>query len=106
MLEKVEDPLFRFDERPDVIDIMFRDIIFSYQEKKYIDIHAYKNTEDYLTNYRLLTPIEGVSLEVRIAHDLMSLWTHHIVQEESPKVKRKKTKIKKKVYKQGAAHQS
>ena len=87
---------------------MFKDIIFSYQEKKYIDIHAYKNTEDYLSNYRKLTPLECVSLEVRIAHDLMTLWTHHIIEDEKPKIKKKKTKIKnknkkKKRYKQREA---
>lgn len=101
--ETVKNPLFALEERPDVIGTMFRDIIYSYQQKRNLDIHAYKNNEDYLANYRALTPEECVSLEVRISHDLMNLWTHHIKPEE-PKPKKKKQK--KKVYKQASAHHS
>lgn len=41
-------------------------------------------------------------MDVRIAHDLMSLWQHHIKKEV---VKKKKVKKEKKmIYKQMAAH--
>lgn len=76
---------------------MFNDIIYSYQPVRNIDIHDYKASEDYLSSFRELTKEESNSLDVRIAHDLMSLWKHHIKPEE--KIIMKKIRTKKKTYK-------
>ena len=80
--EKVKNPLFSLPERPDVCEEMLKDVIYSYLRVDNLDIHAYKNTDDYLVKFRELTSRESDSLEVRIAHDLMSLWQHHIKPEE------------------------
>ena len=73
LLVKIRNPLFELKERPDVCEEMLKDIIFTYQPIKDLDIHAYKNN-DYLSNFRELTREEENSLDVRIAHNLMALW--------------------------------
>ena len=80
---------------------MFRDIIHSYEANKHIDIYSYKS-EDYLDDIRKLRPEESLSLDVRVAHDLMSLWQHYIKPPPPPQ-KKKKTQ---KVYRQASAYES
>ena len=88
---------------------MFCDIIQSYHPIRYIDIHAYENTEDYLSNYRALTYQENVSVDVRIAHDLMSNWKMQIIDTEQDKKKKRKKKSKREkvmIHKKIKAHDS
>lgn len=59
-----------------MLDILFNDAIKVY-EANCVDIFAYKS-EDYLDDIRRVTDMESVSLDVRIAHDLMNLWVHYI----------------------------
>lgn len=66
-----------------------------------LDIFAYK-TEDYLDDIVALTEEESVSLDVRIAHNLMEKWTHYIKPAPPPPKQRKKSKK----YKMKKAHAS
>ena len=53
--EKVKNPLFSLPERPDVCEEMLKDVIYSYLRIDDLDIHAYKNADDYLIDFRELT---------------------------------------------------
>lgn len=99
--EKVTNPLFDVEERPAVLDVLFKDVIRVYNVDENLDIFAYKS-EDYLDDIRLLKEFESVSLDVRVAHDLVDQWVHYI----RPRPKTPPKKKRKKKYKQGKAHTS
>lgn len=98
---EVQNPLFRLDERPAVLDVLSRDVIHVFVADRSVNIFAYK-AEDYLDGIRRLTVPEEVALSVRVAHDLVGKWVHYVKPPPPPP---KRTKRARK-YKQGAAHAS
>ena len=98
---QVKNPLFKIENRERMLDILFEDVIRTYEPDENINIFAYKS-EDYLDSIRKVTEIESVSLDVRIAHDLMRRWVHYI----KPLPEKEGKKKKKREFKQGKAHAS
>lgn len=90
--EQVKNPVWKLDDKPDVIDVLFRDIIHSYDHNEDTDIFAYKQ-DDYLDDIRGLYDSESNSLDVRISHDLIARWKHWVKPPPPPKPK-KRTKRK------------
>lgn len=101
MREKVRNPLFCLPEKPVALDTLYKDAISVYQTDENLEIYAYSN-DDYLDDIRALTEEESISLDVRIAHDLMTRWIHYVKPPEVEKKKKKKSKK----WKMAEAHKS
>ena len=91
----------RLESRPDVINVLVKDALRVYYLHNEIDIYAYR-TDDYLDDIRKLTAEESISLDVRMAHDLMTKWVHYIKPPPAPPKRKKKSRK----YKQNKAHTS
>lgn len=88
---KVKNPQFELTDRPASLDILYQDVIRVFNSDENLDIFMYKS-EDYLDDIRLLKEHESVSLDVRIAHDLINKWVHYIRPPPPPPPKKKRKK--------------
>ena len=90
--ESIRNPLFQLAERPKVLDVTILDVLHVFDSDESFDPFAYRS-EDYLADIRLLTETESVSLDVRIAHDLMNNWVHFIKPPTPPPAKKRKSRV-------------
>ena len=66
----ITNPLFRLEQRPDVTETIYKDVMRVFTGEK--DINIWQNrVDDYLDDTRRLTNGEDISYEVRLAHDLL-----------------------------------
>ena len=72
--KKYQEPILNADlvcdKRPPVIDVMYKDVLKTYQEGDLKDIFAYCS-EDYLDDTREVTEDEWQAYKVRVAHALL-----------------------------------